>query len=356
MNRAIVDQVMSAVLYEGYILYPYRPSLKNRQRWTFGGLYPRAYSEAQGGADAWSIQTQCLVEGQSDTRLEVAVRFLHLMARRIGRLVQPLADLPEQQEPPLQFVESLQVGDTLHHTWQEAVEREIALDALTLQELAAGPRRWEFHFPSQRTHEALRSPGGDVVGLILREQEPIEGAIDLSADQIETGLWRITVRVVNESSLEKTVPHADHLARDEALMRSLVSTHAILGVEQGKFVSLTDPPPQWREPAAGCRNVGVWPVLVGEEGQRDTMLASPIILYDYPQIAPESPGAFFDSTEIDELLTLRILTLTDEEKLAMMAVDPQASALLERTEARARQELMGLHGAVRGLRAAGEEQ
>ncbi len=48
MNRALVDQIASAVLYEGYILYPYRPSVKNRQRWTFGGLVPRAYSEAQG--------------------------------------------------------------------------------------------------------------------------------------------------------------------------------------------------------------------------------------------------------------------------------------------------------------------
>ena len=122
------------------------------------------------------------------------------------------------------------------------------------------------------------------------------------------------------------------------------------GVERGEFVSLMDPPEQWREAAAACRNVGIWPVLVGEEGQKDTMLSSPIILYDYPQVAPESPGDFFDGTEIDEMLTLRIMTLTDEEKGAMAAVDERAGALLARTEALAREQLLGLHGTVRGLR------
>jgi hydrogenase maturation protease len=80
------------------------------------------------------------------------------------------------------------------------------------------------------------------------------------------------------------------------------------------------------------------------------MLSSPIILYDYPQIAPESPGDLFDATEIDEILTLRILTLTDDEKRAMASLDERARALLERTESIAREQLMGLHGTIRGLR------
>ena len=80
------------------------------------------------------------------------------------------------------------------------------------------------------------------------------------------------------------------------------------------------------------------------------MLSSPIILYDYPQIAPESPGDLFDATEIDEILTLRILTLTEDEKRAMSDVDDRARALLERTESLAREQLMGLHGTIRGLR------
>jgi hydrogenase maturation protease len=127
-------------------------------------------------------------------------------------------------------------------------------------------------------------------------------------------------------------------------------------VRGGAFVSLLDPPEPWGEAAAGCRNVGTWPVLVGEEGQTDLMLSSPIILYDYPQVAPESPGDLFDGTEIDEILTLRILTLTDEEKRTMAAVDERAQALLARTEGLGGEQLLRLHGAVRGLRPLPGEQ
>jgi hypothetical protein len=93
-----------------------------------------------------------------------------------------------------------------------------------------------------------------------------------------------------------------------------------------------------------------FPVLVGSGSEKDTMLASPIILYDYPQVAPESPGDLFDATEIDEILTLRILTLTGEEKRLMAAVDARARALLERTESLGAESVLGLHGALRGLR------
>jgi hydrogenase maturation protease len=157
------------------------------------------------------------------------------------------------------------------------------------------------------------------------------------------------VRVVNHTPLDDA-GGAGGASRDDALLRSLVSTHTILVVRGGEFISLLDPPEVWREAAAACRNVGTWPVLVGEEGDHDTMLSSPIILYDYPQVAPESPGDLFDATEIDEILTLRILTLTDEEKRAAAAVDGRVRELLVRTETLAREELLGLHGTVRGLR------
>ena len=145
------------------------------------------------------------------------------------------------------------------------------------------------------------------------------------------------------------------MSRDEALLRSLVSTHVVLGVLQGAFVSLMDPGEPMQEAAAGCRNVGVWPVLVGTEGDNDTMLASPIILYDYPQIAPESPGDLFDGTEIDEILTLRILTMTESEKQEVIASDERGRALLARTESLAREQLLGLHGTFRGLRPVASE-
>ena len=85
------------------------------------------------------------------------------------------------------------------------------------------------------------------------------------------------------------------------------------------------------------------------------MLSSPIILYDYPQIAPESSGGLFDGTEIDEILSLRILTMTAEEKREMQCSDHRARQILERTESMPPEQFMKLHGVLRGLRPITEE-
>jgi len=100
--------------------------------------------------------------------------------------------------------------------------------------------------------------------------------------------------------------------------------------------------------AAVFVRVKTWPVLAGDEGDRRTILSSPIILYDYPKIAPESPGDLFDGGEIDQLLTLSILSLTDEEKEEARATDPRAREILDRSEALTEEDLMGLHGVMRG--------
>ena len=134
------------------------------------------------------------------------------------------------------------------------------------------------------------------------------------------------------------------------MLRTLVSTHTILSVRGGRFVSLLDPPEDWRSLAAGCKNVGTWPILVGEPPDASTMLSSPIILYDYPEIAPESPGDLFDGCEIDEILTLRILTLTEEETRVAAGLDVRTRDMLARTEALAREQLSRLHGAMRPVR------
>ena len=353
MNRALVDRIADAVLYEGYILYPYRPSVKNRQRWTFGGLYPEAFCQP-GGSDASSNQTECLVQGDAATTVEVVVRFLHLTARRVGEIETGARNhFDESQTVPDTFfrpVEMLRVGQQAYHAWQEAEEREVALGEMALGELTAQSRKVPFHFAGGWRSELVRAATGEIVGILVREQQPIEGMIAVEATEITDALFRLTIRVENRTSLAE----AGQTNRDEALLRSLISAHTILGVRSGDFVSLLDPPERYRETAAACRNVGTWPVLVGVERQTDTMLSSPIILYDYPQLAPESPGDFFDATEIDEMLTLRILTLTDEEKLAMSAVDERARSLLARTEKQAHEQLAALHGAIRGLRSVPE--
>jgi hypothetical protein len=126
----------------------------------------------------------------------------------------------------------------------------------------------------------------------------------LSAERLEGpyGLVRLRLRVENASAWHD--PSAD---RSVALRHSLVAAHSLIGIDHGVFLSLLDPP-EWAKPfAEACQTMHTWPVLIGEEGRRDAMLSSPIILYDHPTIAPESPGDLFDATEIDEILTLRTM-------------------------------------------------
>ena len=294
MNRRLVDEIAAAVLYEGYILYPYRPSaLKNRQRFNFGVVSPRG--DRQTGDGGWCIRTECLVRAAGTCELEVNVRFLQLTSRT--------------GESP---------------AWQEAIERDVPSRA-RLDDLCAAPVRQPFGWPAE--------PG--VHGSLA-------GEIEVSAWRAAEGVFKIAVRIAN-----LTPGQARGLVRDALIQHALLSTHAVLHVENGEFVSLLDPPADVQAAAAGCHNAGLWPVLVGDEADRDAVLASPIILYDHPRIAAESAGDFFDGTEIDEMLVLRILTMTDEEKREMRDGDPRARHLLDRTETLPPDNLMRLHGVLR---------
>jgi hydrogenase maturation protease len=335
MNQPLLDRIANAVLYEGYILYPYRPSIKNRHRWTFGGLVPRSFSQATAGSDAWTMQTECAIVPAGEPLVSVTVRFLHLVDRQVGKPATPFTAEP-----------FLEVDGTAHYSWQEAVERTIALPALRVEGLLEQPRIRLFEFPRQVETESLWTRTGQLAGLIRREQQAVEGELELSAERAAEGLFKLRATIRNLTALDRP----ELRTRAEALMKSLVSTHTILTLQDGEFVSQLDPPPEWQAVAAGCRNDGTWPVLVGEDGERDTMLSAPIILYDYPQVAPESPGDFFDATEIDEMLALRVMTLTDEEKLAMASVDERTRALLQRTSSLPPEQMSGLHGTMRAMR------
>ncbi len=206
-----------------------------------------------------------------------------------------------------------------------------------------------FAFPTARELEPLRDEEGLIVGVILRECETLSGSVEMDSKDYENGVTKITMRVRNLTSNEIPDEFWQRQTRADALMYSLVSVHTILSAENGQFISLLDPTEDLRSLASECSNLGTWPVLVGDEGERDTMLSSPIILYDYPQIAPESPGNLFDGAEIDEILSLRILTMTDEEKDEMRQSDQRARQILERTESMPPEQFMKLHGALRGL-------
>lgn len=330
-----VRQIADAVLYEGYILWPYRRSaLKNRQRWTFGGVYPRGHSEGRED-DPWMMRTQVLTEGAGNARLDVRVRFLHVVARRL------FANGPEGPEP----VDELRVGDERHIAWEEATEREVVVEGLELGALREG-RRAPVAVAAGEETEELRDPAGGLAGTVVRSWRGLKGEVAIDAQRVADGVYRVTVEIAN------TTPWPGG-TREEALERTFCSAHTVLRAQDAAFVSCTDPPERLAEAARACENEGTWPVLVGEPGDRATVLSSPIILEDHPRIAPESPGDLFDGGEIDQLLILNILSLTDEEKAEMRASDPHAREILERTEGLTEEQLMALHGTIRELGYAG---
>ncbi len=352
MNLTTVEKIAKAVLYEGYMLYPYRPSsVKNQQRWNFGVLCPQSYSETQNGSEACSMQTECLVDGSSFTGIEVRVRFLQLVMRSVGELSAPVTELRPGAIPEFHPVEKLSVNGHVYQGWQEAVERELIIPVRNLEALNCNPLSQGFAFSAEKEFELLRDSGVETVGILVRERHSLLGEVEVAATQKGNGAFKVSVRIRNITPFEVE----NETSREDALLSALVSAHTILGVQDGRFVSLLAPSPEMSEFAASCKNVGTWPVLVGEEGDCDTMLSSPIILYDYPQIAPESAGDLFDGTEIDEILSLRILTLTEDEKREMSQSDERARQILERTETMPVEHLMKLHGVLRGLRPVKEE-
>lgn len=344
MNRALLDQIVESTLYEGYILYPYRASSKKnrRERFTFGRVYPETYSRAQSGREPGAMRTECLVKACKPTStLSVSVRFLQPMNREIGVLRKPISNL-NGAEPEFRIVPELCVSGELYQSWHEAVEREVLSPAIQISRQNEWSDR--FRFFASRELEPLRENDG-IVGLAIRCQEKIEGELSVTTRPLGNDFFKITARLMNQSEL----PQEQLSDENAVLLRLFASTHIVLCVNDAEFISQFDPPADLKAASESCVNIGAWPVLVGDESgkERDMMLSSPIILYDYPKIAPESAGSLFDGTEIDEILTLRILTMTDAEKREMRNVDEQARRLLERTEALPPDRLLKMHGTFR---------
>ena len=328
MNLDAVRRMADAVLYEGYILYPYRASAaKNRSRWQFGVVMAPGYAAADPSESAFT-QCECVLEHSGQPAVQVILRFLQVQRR-------------STEGPGAEAA-----------TWDEAVEREIEFTVGSADLLADGDGHVGGHV------EEFAVPGGEdreplaegQPGHAVRRRAPLTGAVSVLAVPLP-GPWQavqLRVRVENRTAAEP-VPER----REDALPSALVAAHVILRASGGEFISMTDPPMWAKAAVAGCENVGGWPVLADPEGGREVMLSAPIILYDHPELAPESPGELYDGTEIDEILTLRTLALSDAEKVEARATDPRAAALIDRVESMDAQTLAGLHGTMRSPRPAG---
>ncbi|MEU5598005.1 hypothetical protein [Streptomyces sp. NPDC020298] len=342
--------VADAVLYEGYLLYPYRRSSpKNRVRWQFGVLTPREWAEADGpvppgvsgSVDSWYQQTECLLRASGDARLRVTVRYLQLQRKQVEQSTGDGLHRP---------VESLQTGADVHLTFDEAVPREAEID-VPLARLLQGPHRTTVGSPGGAGTEQL----GGGAGRVVRRRDPVHAVTTVRAERIRddgdghgTALYRLRVRTENTGSL----PGGAGVPRAEALRHALMATHTLICGAGVEFGSLIEPPEADEEHARGCRNLFAFPVLGGEPGRGDAVLSSPIILPDHPQVAPESPGDLHDAAEIDEILSLRTLLLTDDEKREARATDPRAADILDRVENMPPEMFARLHGAIRSLQPA----
>lgn len=336
--RAVAD----AVLYEGYLLYPYRASSrKNHSRWQFGVLGPPGAAEA-GHGEPPSLATRIVARTLgAEPAIEVTLRFLQLQRRTVQR----------RTDHGFETVPELVVAGRSWVGWDEAVECSCAFSVVIATENAHGAA--EVVEPAGEDIELLTERDGQVAGRLLRSRRAVRATVTVEAGPVAGDLVRVSAAVANTGDTP--------VDGDDAIGRSLIGAHLILSATESRFVSLLDPPDDASAIAGTCTHERCFPVLAGDPdlavpGESPVMLVSPIILYDHPRIAEQSGGDLFDATEIDEILTLRVLTLTDDEKAQARATDARAAEIVDRCEAMTPEQFRALHGVLRdpGLgRAAG---
>jgi hypothetical protein len=333
-----IRELADAVLFEGYMLYPYRANdPKNRVRWQFGVLAPPAFV-ALDGSERSFLQTDCLLEGR-DVELDVQVRFLHVQQRVVQRL----------DGDSFVDTDTLDVGDATFLPWDEAVVHEADV-GFALTGLDASSSSVEVRADAGAETEPLRSPEGAIAGRLARVRHALAGRLTCAVEPLPGPYGTRRVRLRLENTTPWSSAGSGDPDRPDALRHALVAAHLVISARGGRFVSLIDIPEWASAYAEACEQIGTFPVLAGPEGDRTVVLASPIILYDHPQVAPESASQFCDATEMDEMLTLRTLTLTDEEKRLVRGSDARGAALVDEVDQLPPEMMDRLHGAIRSMR------
>jgi len=318
-------QVADAILYEGYLLYPYRrDAQKNQERFQFGVLMPPAYRSVD-RSELSATQTECLLECPDDAQVQVLARFLQLQ-RRVTEMI---------------------TAESCCAPWDEVIEREQEV-SVPVAALLAARRQIPLHISGGQATEELTGPGGRVTGWTGRHWSSLRATVALEATRVAAPYraLRLRVTVANQTNADGPLR-----VRQDGLRQALIAAHVLIAVPGGRFISMVDPPEWAAAEVAACVNIGTWPVLAGPADCRNLMLSAPVILYDHPEIAAESAGDLYDATEIDEILTLRTMALTDAEKRKARATDPRAAELIDRVGDMPAEMLERMHGAIRYLRA-----
>jgi hypothetical protein len=271
-----LEQLLHSLLWEGYALYPYTPTAtKNATPTPFGIVYPPAYAAALTSTYD-HLELRCVLEAPPDAVLRAEVRFLAAAGKR-----------------------------------HQAQERRIELSGAMVGALADSPAH----------KQASISPGPGAPPLVV--------ALTLGAQPLGDGRYEVALTVANRTIV------SSGLDRAGALARSLISTHPVVRVSGGRFVSPLERP---------CDSVNTFPVIA--TAADNVVVGAAIVLPDHPEIAPESRGSLFDSTEIEEALLLHVQALSDSERREIERQDPAVREMIARAAAATPEEIVALHGRV----------
>lgn len=231
--------------------------MEDRKRFA-RGVPPRGCPEGRS-----QLRAECLVEGL-DPDVEIIVRAQQTVERQV-------------LDAKGGTIDFLVVAGTRYASREEPVEHEVRITSLpgrTARIEPAGERRAEL------VENRVKA------GTLTWRWEPFHATIEAWIEEIAAGLHRVRVSVANRLEWEGGESR-------QSLMRSFYSTEVVMHSPDGAFAPLTDPPLHLREISGICRNEGLWPVPIGEAGDRRTMFASQIPLEDYPHVVPQTGRAPF---------------------------------------------------------------
>ena len=338
--ESILENLTRTLLYEGYALYPYhRSAIKNQKPVPFGGVFPGDYNAYNEHAHS-TMQTQCMVKGREDLLINIDVRFLHLKKIELFEHVIQKENTYDDFVP----VYNLSINENLYQSGWQTIERRLSTGHLTISGLMK-KKVILIEFDSIYDSKNLIDQNGEVTAKQISSASAIKGAVVIEAAPLENmqDAFRITVNIANTTPVE----NAEAVSRDEVISQSFLSTHTILKTTDAEFISHQNPGEKWKASIAACQNINTWPILIDESNS--TLLSSPIILYDYPQINPQSQGDLFDSTEIEEALLLHVNLLSDEEKKRIGQSDEKLQAMLQKVSEITPEELINFHSGLKNI-------
>jgi hypothetical protein len=332
--ESVLENLTKTLLYEGYSLYPYyRSAVKNQKPIPFGVIFPDEYHVFHEHSNSL-MQSQTIICSSDQSTLNITVRFLHLRRTELFQ---------HGNNGEITSVYSLNINGNNYQAGWQTIERKISAENLILSELVNKGMAIPFQFDEKDEREFMFNEEKKIVAKKTICVSAINGSIQIEADKVKDNdkLYRLTVTVINTTNVE----NAKSISRDEALLQSFLSTHIILQAMQAKFISHQDPPAELKNLIAGCNNWHTWPILIDKNNT--TLLSSPIILYDHPEINLQSSGDLFDSTEIEEALLLHVNLLSDEDKKRIGENDEKLLAMLNKVNNMTPEDLAVYHSVMK---------